>query len=62
MLFWENQWLTLYDLRRDAYQEQVRSQIFPELTVAVLAQHVRPYDQPQAIKDFLQALQNPSEV
>jgi Uma2 family endonuclease len=60
VLIWENQRLTLYDLRGEAYQEQARSQFFPELAVGMLAQYVRPYDQPQAIKDFLQALQNRS--
>lgn len=62
VLIWENQRLTLYDLRGEAYQEQARSQFFPSLAVTFLAQYVRPYDQPQAIKDFLKALQNPSEV
>jgi len=56
VLIWENQQLTLYDLRGGDRQTLEHSQFFPDLAISLLAHYVRPYDQPQAIKDFLQAL------
>ncbi|OLP17289.1 hypothetical protein BST81_15845 [Leptolyngbya sp. 'hensonii'] len=56
VLIWQNQQLTLYDLRQQLYREVSHSQFFPALNLQVLAQHVRPQEQPQAIKDFLRAI------
>ncbi|XGV95171.1 MAG: Uma2 family endonuclease [Leptolyngbya sp. BL-A-14] len=58
VLIWQNNQLTLYDLRGDTYQESTRSQFFPTLDLQLLAQYVRPQEQPQAIKAFLQALRS----
>jgi hypothetical protein len=33
-----------------------RSQFFPDLDWTLFAQFIRPQDQPQAIKEFLQAI------
>ncbi|MBW4471309.1 MAG: Uma2 family endonuclease [Stenomitos rutilans HA7619-LM2] len=58
VLIWQSNQLTLYDLRGDSYQEIVRSQFFPDLDLPLFAQYVRPQEQPQAIKAFLQALRH----
>ncbi|WP_421657598.1 Uma2 family endonuclease [Leptothermofonsia sp. ETS-13] len=58
VLIWESNQLTLYDLRQDSYQEVNHSQFFPDLNLQLLAQHIRPYEQPQAIKDFLSAIRS----
>ncbi|QKD82251.1 Uma2 family endonuclease [Thermoleptolyngbya sichuanensis A183] len=56
VLVWQAGDLTLYDLRGKAYRTVSHSQFFPNLEIQQLAQFVRPYDQPQAIKDFLSSL------
>ncbi len=56
VLIWQNNQLKLYDLRGATYQESVNSQFFPDLDLKLLAQHVLPQEQPQAIKEFLQAI------
>lgn len=56
VLTWQNQHLALYDLRGANYQETNESQFFPNLDWQLLAQHIRPQDQPQAIKDFIHAI------
>lgn len=38
--------------------ESDRSQFFPKLNLALLAQYIRPQDQPQAIKEFLQVIRH----
>ncbi len=58
VLIWQNNQLTLYDLREANYQEVVRSQFFPDLNLQLLAQYVRPQEQPQAIKEFLGAIRS----
>jgi Uma2 family endonuclease len=56
VLIWRNNQLRLYDLRGATYQESTNSQFFPDLDFELLAQYIRPKEQPQAIKAFLQAI------
>jgi Uma2 family endonuclease len=58
VLIWQENQLKLYDLRAAAYREIPRSQFFPELDLTILAQYICPENQPQAIKEFLQAIRN----
>ena len=58
VLMWQNNQLTLYDLREANYREVVHSQFFPNLNWQLLAQYVRPQEQPQAIKEFLRAIRS----
>ena len=58
VLIWQPRQLTLYNLRGATPQVMTSSQFFPALDLALLAQFVRPHDQPQAIQDFLQAIRN----
>lgn len=58
VLIWQNSQLTLYDLRESPYRAAQQSQFFPDLDLQLLAQFVRPQDQPQAIKEFLQAVRS----
>jgi Uma2 family endonuclease len=58
VLIWQNNQLTLYDLRGGAYQEMSYSQFFPGLDFGLLAQYVKPYNQPQAVKSFLEAIRS----
>ncbi|KAM3097485.1 Uma2 family endonuclease [Phormidesmis sp. 146-35] len=53
VLIWQDQQLTLYDLREAQSRAVVRSQFFPDLDLQVLAQYIRPQEQPQAVKEFL---------
>lgn len=61
VLMWQNNQLTLYDLRGQGHRETERSQFFPDLDWTLLAQHIRPQEQPQAIKAFLRAIRAQSE-
>jgi Uma2 family endonuclease len=56
VLIWQSNQLKLYNLRGTTAQESVNSQFFPYLDLKLLAQYIRPYEQPQAIKEFLQAI------
>jgi Uma2 family endonuclease len=58
VLIWQNNALTLYDLRGEIYQEASYSQFFPGLDFGLLAQYVKPHNQPQAVKAFLEALRS----
>lgn len=58
VLIWQNEKLTLYDLRVENEQTVDRSQFFPNLDLQLLAQYVRPQEQPQAIKAFLDAVRS----
>ncbi|MDF0555944.1 Uma2 family endonuclease [Kamptonema sp. UHCC 0994] len=58
VLMWQNNQLTLYDLREANYREVVYSQFFPNLNLQLLALYVRPQEQPQAIKEFLRAIRS----
>lgn len=58
VLIWQDSCLTLYDLRESDYRTAERSQFFPNLDLQLLAQFVRPQEQPQAIKEFLQAVRS----
>ncbi|MGB7412696.1 MAG: Uma2 family endonuclease [Thermosynechococcaceae cyanobacterium] len=56
VLIWQNNALSLYDLRNQDCLQIERSQFFPELDLKLLAQYVRPQEQPQAIKAFLREI------
>lgn len=56
VLLWQNNQLALYDLRGDSRKVVSRSKFFPELDLALLAQYVKPTEQPQAVTRFLLAL------
>jgi Uma2 family endonuclease len=58
VLFWQDRQLILYDLRGESYQQVNRSQFFPQLDLQLLAQYIRPQAQPQAVKEFLQAIRS----
>jgi Uma2 family endonuclease len=58
VLIWQNNKLTLYNLREENYREADRSQFFPDLDLHLLAKYVRPQEQPQAIKEFLGAIRS----
>jgi len=58
VLIWQDSELTLYDLRGETYQKVDQSEFFPSLDLQLLAEYVRPQDQPQAIKEFLQAIRS----
>ncbi|MCG8363657.1 MAG: Uma2 family endonuclease [Pseudanabaenales cyanobacterium] len=58
VLIWQNDQLILYDLWGITYRESVDSQFFPDLDWTFLAQYIRPQEQPQAIKEFLQAIRS----
>ncbi|KAM3116393.1 Uma2 family endonuclease [Phormidesmis sp. 146-33] len=59
VLIWQDQQLTLYDLREAQSRAVVRSQFFPDLDLQVLAQYIRPQEQPQAVKEFLAVVRSP---
>ncbi len=59
VLIWQNDRLTLYDLRGAGYREAIHSHFFPNLDLQLLTQYVRPQEQPQAIKEFLRAIRLP---
>ena len=50
VLIWQNNQLTLYDLRSESDRAIQRSQFFPNLDLSLLAKYIRPQDQPQAVK------------
>ena len=56
VLIWQDRQLTLYDLRGSSNQAARFSQFFPQLDLSLLAQYIRPQEQPQAIKEFLNAI------
>ncbi|HEY9616141.1 MAG TPA: Uma2 family endonuclease [Microcoleaceae cyanobacterium] len=58
VLIWENNHLTLYNLRINQPQIAERSEFFPQLNWQFLANYIRPQSQPQAVKEFLQALRS----
>lgn len=58
VLVWQNNRLTLYDLRESIDIEVVASQFFPGLDFQLLARYIQPQNQPQAIKDFLAAIRS----
>jgi Uma2 family endonuclease len=58
VLIWQDRQLMLYNLRGESYQQVTRSQFFPQLDLQLLAQYIRPQSQPQAVKEFLQAIRS----
>jgi len=59
VLIWQDDRLTLYDLRSGRYEETSSSRFFPNLDLQLLAQFIRPQEQPQAVKDFLRTIRSP---
>jgi hypothetical protein len=60
VVIWQDQQLTLYQLRETCYQKSSRSQFFHDLYWQILAKYLIPQEQPQAIKDFLKAIRSSS--
>jgi Uma2 family endonuclease len=60
VVIWQDQQLTLYQLRETGYQKSSRSQFFPDLDWQLLAKYIIPQEQPQAIKAFLKAIHSSS--
>jgi Uma2 family endonuclease len=58
VLIWQDRQLMLYDLRGESYRTVTRSQFFPQLDLQLLAQYIQPQSQPQAVKEFLQAIRS----
>lgn len=58
VLIWENKQLTLYNLRQNQPQITEQSEFFPQLNWQFLANYIRPQSQPQAVKEFIQALRS----
>jgi Uma2 family endonuclease len=58
VLFWQDRQLILYNLRGESYRAVTRSQFFPQLDLQLLAQYIRPQAQPEAVKEFLQAIRS----
>ena len=58
VLIWQNDQLSLYSLQGETYQEVSQSQFFPGLDFGLLAQYVKPYNQSQAVKAFLEAIRS----
>lgn len=54
--FWQGSKFLLYRLREQGYEVIAQSEFIPELDLSLLARYVRPSDQTQAVKDFLNAI------
>lgn len=54
--FWKGSKFSLYHLREQGYEASAKSELLPELDLSLLAGYVKPSNQPQAIKDFLNAV------
>lgn len=54
--FWQGGKFSLYRLREQGYEVIAQSEFIPELELSLLARYVKPSDQPQAVKDFLNAV------
>jgi Uma2 family endonuclease len=61
VLIWQDQQLTLYNLRGDEIQIADRSEFFPALEIAQLAQFIQPQNQPTAIKAFVNWVRSGAE-
>ncbi|OAB62489.1 hypothetical protein AY599_02205 [Leptolyngbya valderiana BDU 20041] len=55
---WQRDRFTLYDLKNGEVKEIDRSQFMPDLDIDLLVKFVRPLEQPQAVKEFLQAVRS----
>lgn len=58
VLIWYNNELKLYRLNNENYTEVKRSQFLPDLDWQILANHIFPQAQSQAIKDFIQKVRS----
>ncbi len=56
--FWQGGKFSLYRLREQGYEVIAKSEFIPELDLSLLARYVRPSDQFQAVKDFLNAVRS----
>lgn len=61
VLIWQDQQLTLYNLRGDEIQIADRSEFFPALEIAQLAQFIQPQNQPTAMKAFVNWVRSGAE-
>jgi len=53
--FWEDGVLSIYYLRED-YEQVDRSELLPELDIALLVRYVTYFDQYDAVTEFIKAL------
>ena len=56
----EAQKFTLYHLRPDGYEQITASELLPECDINLLAQHIQPQDQFDAIMDYRDQLRQQS--
>jgi Uma2 family endonuclease len=56
--FWKSGKFTLYNLRQQGYEEVTKSQFLPELDLSLLARYVKPSNQSQAVKEFIQSVRS----
>ena len=56
---WQEGHIEIHALRADAYEQSVRSALFPDLDVALLASFLDRPTALQAVKAFREALRNP---
>lgn len=54
--FWKGSKFSLYRLREQGYEAIAKSEFLPELDLSLLANYVRPSEQPQAVKEFINAV------
>ena len=58
MWFWQHDRLQVYCLQNDAYQQQAKSKLFPDLNLALLEQYVSTEDPLEAIIEWRKQVQN----
>ncbi len=54
--FWEDGVITIYHLRQEEYEKVNRSELLPDLDVALLSRYVNYFDQYDAVTEFLKTL------
>ena len=54
--FWKGGKFSVYSFREQGYEAIAKSEFLPELDLSLLARYVRPSDQPQAVKEFINAV------
>lgn len=54
--FWKGSKFSVYSFRERGYEAIAKSEFLPELDLSLLARYVRPSDQPQAVKEFINAV------
>ena len=56
VLFWQGGKFSLYRLREQGYEAITKSEFLPQLDLSLLARYVKPSNQSQAVKDFINAV------